>query len=40
MLAKNGFAIAGAPMEFYLSNPIIALESELLTEVQFPVVKQ
>ncbi len=38
--AKNGFAIAGAPMELYLNNPMEVSESELLTEVQFPVVKQ
>ena len=38
--AKNGYEIAGAPMELYLNNPMEVSESELLTEVQFPVVKQ
>lgn len=36
---KNGYEIAGPPMEFYLNDPREVLESEILTEVQQPVVK-
>jgi len=38
--AKNGYEIAGAPMELYLNNPMEVSENELLTEVQFPVIKR
>ncbi len=37
---KNGYQIAGPPMESYLNDPNLVGESELLTEVQFPVLKQ
>jgi len=39
-LMKNGYEIAGAPIELYLNNPMDVPESELLTEVQFPVMKR
>lgn len=39
-MTKNGYEMAGAPMELYLNNPMEVLESELLTEVQFPVIKR
>lgn len=37
---KNGYEIVGAPMEIYLSDPNEVAESELLTEVCFPVMKK
>jgi AraC family transcriptional regulator len=39
-LMKNGYEIAGAPMELYLNNPMDVPESGLLTEVQVPVMKR
>ncbi|MGV8143845.1 MAG: GyrI-like domain-containing protein [Methanothermobacter sp.] len=36
---ENGYKIAGPIMESYLNSPDEVPESELLTEVQFPVVK-
>lgn len=36
--ASNGYKIAGPVLESYLNNPDEVPESELLTEVQFPVV--
>ena len=36
---KNEYEVTGAPMELYLTNPMEVAESELLTEVRFPVVK-
>ncbi|WP_334097646.1 GyrI-like domain-containing protein [Methanobacterium formicicum] len=36
---KEGYQIAGAPLESYLNSPDEVAESELLTEIQFPVVK-
>ena len=39
-LMKSDYEIAGAPMELYLNNPMHVPESELLTEVQFPVMKR
>ncbi|MDI6644922.1 MAG: GyrI-like domain-containing protein [Methanobacteriaceae archaeon] len=36
---KNGYAMMGAPMEIYLNDPMEVQESELLTEIQFPVQK-
>lgn len=36
---KNGYEIAGPVLESYLNSPDEVAESELLTEVQFPVVK-
>ncbi|MDD1763937.1 MAG: GyrI-like domain-containing protein [Methanobacteriaceae archaeon] len=37
---KNGYRVAGPPLENYLNDPSLVSESEILTEVQFPVVKQ
>jgi len=36
---KNGYDIIGPVTEVYLNNPNETNESELLTEVQFPVIK-
>jgi effector-binding domain-containing protein len=36
---KNGYQIAGPPLESYLNDPSLVPESEILTEVQFPVIK-
>ncbi|MGC9516408.1 MAG: GyrI-like domain-containing protein [Methanomicrobiales archaeon] len=36
---KNGYAMVGAPVEIYLNDPMEVSESELLTEIQFPVQK-
>ncbi|BDZ70465.1 AraC family transcriptional regulator [Methanobacterium petrolearium] len=38
--AKEGYEIAGPILESYLNSPDEVPESELLTEVQFPVVKK
>ncbi len=38
--ANEGYHIAGAVLESYLNSPEEVPESELLTEVQFPVVKK
>jgi AraC family transcriptional regulator len=37
---KNGYEIAGPPMELYLNDPMEAGESETLTEIQQPVTKK
>lgn len=37
---KNGYEIMGAPMDIYFNCPTDVSESELLTEVHFPVVKK
>lgn len=37
---KEGYQIAGPILESYLNSPEEVPESELLTEVQFPVVKK
>lgn len=37
--ASKGYEIAGSVLESYLNSPDEVPESELLTEVQFPVVK-
>lgn len=37
---ENGFEIIETPMEIYLNNPMEVAESELLTEIQFPVMKK
>ncbi|HBQ28944.1 MAG TPA: AraC family transcriptional regulator [Desulfotomaculum sp.] len=39
-IMKNVYEIVGAPMEIYLNDPREVPESELLTEVQFPVLKK
>jgi len=36
---ENGYLIAGPVTEIYLNNPLEVSENELLTEVQFPVIK-
>jgi AraC family transcriptional regulator len=36
---KNGYEVTGPPMELWLTNPMEVAESELLTEVRFPVAK-
>lgn len=38
--AQNDYEVTGAPMELYLTNPMEVAESDLLTEVRFPVVKR
>ena len=35
--AQNDYEVTGAPMELYLNNPMEVAESDLLTEVRFPV---
>ncbi len=37
---KNGYEIIGPPMETYISDPNETPQSELLTEMCFPVVKK
>jgi AraC family transcriptional regulator len=37
---QNDYDLAGAPMEIYLTNPMEVPESDLLTEVRFPVAKR
>jgi AraC family transcriptional regulator len=37
---KNEYEVIGAPMELCLNNPMEVQESELLTEVRFPVMKR
>ena len=37
---NNGYEIIGPPMETYLSDPNETPESELLTEISFPVMKK
>jgi AraC family transcriptional regulator len=37
---KNGYDIVGPVTEVYLNDPMEVPESELLTEVQFPVIKR
>ena len=36
---QNDYEVVGAPMELYLTNPMEVAESDLLTEVRFPVAK-
>jgi AraC family transcriptional regulator len=38
---ENGFQIVGAPVEIYRNNPMeVASDEELITEIQFPVLKK
>lgn len=37
---RNGYEIIGAPMEVYISDPNETPEKDLLTEVNFPVMKK
>ncbi len=39
-VSKNGYEVIGPPMELWLNNPMEVAESELLTEIRFPVVKK
>jgi AraC family transcriptional regulator len=36
---EDGYQMTGAPLEIYFNSPMEVPESELLTEVQFPVVQ-
>jgi len=36
---EDGYQMVGAPVEIYFNSPMEVSEDELLTEVQFPVVK-
>jgi AraC family transcriptional regulator len=36
---EEGYQMIGAPIEIYFNSPMEVSEDELLTEVQFPVVK-
>ncbi|MDR0913207.1 MAG: GyrI-like domain-containing protein [Methanobrevibacter sp.] len=36
---ENNYDIIGSPKEIYLNNPHVVAEEELLTEIQFPVIK-
>ena len=38
-LVEDGYQMVGAPIEIYFNSPMEVSEDELLTEVQFPVVK-
>lgn len=37
---KNGYEIVGPPIETYISDPNETPESELITEMAFPVIKK
>ncbi|MGB9979314.1 GyrI-like domain-containing protein [Methanobacterium sp.] len=37
---ENGYNIVGPVKEIYINNPMEVAENELLTEVQFPVMKK
>lgn len=39
-ITKNEYEVIGPPMELWLNNPMEVAESELLTEVRFPVAKK
>jgi effector-binding domain-containing protein len=36
---EEGYQMTGAPIEIYFNSPMEVSESELLTEVQFPVIQ-
>jgi len=36
---EDGYQMVGAPVEIYFNSPMEVSEDELLTEVQFPVIK-
>lgn len=38
-IIEDGFQMVGAPIEIYFNSPMEVSEDELLTEVQFPIVK-
>ncbi len=39
-IENNSYEVIGPPMELWLNNPMEVAESELLTEVRFPVAKK
>lgn len=39
-IAREGVEMIGAPRELYINNPQEVPESKLLTEIQFPVIKE
>ncbi len=39
-ITNNGYEVIGPPMELWLNNPMEVAESELLTEVRFPVARK
>jgi effector-binding domain-containing protein len=38
-IIEDGYQMVGAPIEIYFNSPLEVSEDELLTEVQFPIVK-
>ena len=38
--AQNDYEVTGAPMELYLTNPMEVAESDVSTEVRFPIAKR
>lgn len=38
-IIEDGYQMVGAPIEIYFNSPLEVSDDELLTEVQFPVVK-
>jgi effector-binding domain-containing protein len=38
--AQNDYEVTGAPMELYLTNSMKVAESDVLTEVRFPIAKR
>lgn len=38
-IIEEGYQMVGVPVEIYLNSPMEVSEDELLTEVQFPVIK-
>jgi len=38
-IIEDGYHMVGAPVEIYFNSPLEVSDDELLTEVQFPVVK-
>lgn len=38
-IIEEGYQMVGAPMEIYFNSPMEVPEKELLTEIQFPIVK-
>lgn len=39
-IAREGFEMIGAPRELYINSPLEVPESEILTEIQFPIIKK
>lgn len=38
-IMEDGYQMVGAPIEIYFNSPMEVSEDELLTEIQFPVIK-